>query len=134
MSKKRGYLDTMINEVFRGTGRQTGRGISNLVQREVANRIYDPNSKFRKAMGRFDITSTVKGSLKKAYGIIDLFVEEYSLERTLFQREVYISRDVRKIDMKLVHIERLVSSEEDEMELQGLLAFWKDVKDQLKIK
>ena len=68
---KRGYLETMIWETFRGTGRQTGRGISKLFQREVANRVYDPNSKFRKKMQNFTITSTLKGSLKKMYEIID---------------------------------------------------------------
>lgn len=133
MSKK-GLLDTMVYEVFRGTGRQTGRGISNLVQREIANRIYDPKSKFRKAMDRFDITSTVKGSLKKAYGIIDLFYEEYALERTMFQREVYLNRDVRKIEIKIKHIERISNSEEDDMEIIGLKAFWNDIKADLNVK
>lgn len=127
----RGFLETMVYETFRGTGRQTGRGISNLVQREVANRIYDPKSKFRKAMNRYDITSTLKGSLKKTYSIIDLFIEEYTLERTLFQKEVYLKRDVRKIDMKINNIERLIRNEDDQFEYEQCLLFWEDVKKEI---
>ena len=120
---KRSYLETMVWETFRGTGRQTGRGISKLFQREIANRVYDPNSKFRKKMQSFTITSTLKGSLKKMYEIIDLFYEEYNIEKTLLQKSFYLDTDVKRIERKLAHIERLVRNESDEFELEDCVNF-----------
>lgn len=125
---KRGYLETMVWETFRGTGRQTGRGISKLFQREIANRVYDPNSKFRKKMQGFTITSTIKGSLKKMYEIIDLFYEEYKIEKTLLQKSFYLETDIKRIERKLSHIERLVRNENDEFELEECVSFWKTIK------
>ena len=128
---KRGYLETMVWETFRGTGRQTGRGISKLFQREIANRVYDPNSKFRKKMQNFTITSTVKGSLKKMYEIIDLFYEEYKLEKTIFQKSFYFDSDIRRIERKLLHIEKLIRNDEDEFELEECKLFWESIKKEL---
>ena len=128
---KRSYLETMVWETFRGTGRQTGRGISKLFQREIANRVYDPNSKFRKKMQSFTITSTLKGSLKKMYEIIDLFYEEYNIEKTLLQKSFYLDTDVKRIERKLAHIERLVRNESDEFELEDCVNFWNTIKSQV---
>jgi len=128
---KRGYLETMVWETFRGTGRQTGRGISKLFQREIANRVYDPNSKFRKKMQSFTITSTLKGSLKKMYEIIDLFYEEYNIEKTLLQKSFYLDTDIKRIERKLAHIERLVRNESDEFELEDCVNFWNTIKSQV---
>ena len=128
---KRGYLETMIWETFRGTGRQTGRGISKLFQREVANRVYDPNSKFRKKMQNFTITSTLKGSLKKMYEIIDLFYEEYKIEKTLLQKSMYIDSDIRRIERKLHHIKSLVRTEDDGFELEECNIFWNQIKSEI---
>ena len=128
---KRGYLETMVWETFRGTGRQTGRGISKLFQREIANRVYDPNSKFRKKMQNFTITSTLKGSLKKMYEIIDLFYEEYKIEKTLLQKSFYLDTDIKRIERKLQHIERLVRNESDEFELEDCVNFWKTIKSEV---
>lgn len=125
---KRGYLETMVWETFRGTGRQTGRGISKLFQREIANRVYDPNSKFRKKMQNFTITSTLKGSLKKMYEIIDLFYEEYKIEKTLLQKSFYLDTDIKRIETKLKHLERLVRNENDEFELEDCVNFWNTIK------
>ena len=128
---KRSYLETMVWETFRGTGRQTGRGISKLFQREIANRVYDPNSKFRKKMQSFTITSTLKGSLKKMYEIIDLFYEEYNIEKTLLQKSFYLDTDVKRIERKLAHIERLVRNESDEFELEDCVNFWNTIKSEV---
>lgn len=128
---KRGYLETMVWETFRGTGRQTGRGISKLFQREIANRVYDPNSKFRKKMQSFTITSTLKGSLKKMYEIIDLFYEEYKIEKTLLQKSFYLDTDIKRIETKLKHLERLVRNENDEFELEDCVNFWNTIKSEV---
>tara|TARA_R100000951_G_scaffold21563_1_gene17953 strand:+ start:115 stop:519 length:405 start_codon:yes stop_codon:yes gene_type:complete len=129
--KQRGLIDTMVYEVFRGTGRQTGRGISNLFQREIANRVYDPNSKFRKKMNNFTITSTVKGSLNKLYLIMDLFYEEYKQERTLFQKSFYCKSDIQKIDRKLLHTKHLIKTDIEQDDYDLCVEFWKSVKQEV---
>lgn len=134
-TKARGYnkegLDVLLWEVFRGTGRQTGRKISNEITRQISKRTVDSDSKFRKAMDRFEITATVRGSLNKAYKIIDLFQEEYTTSKAILQRTFYLKEDITKIDTKLKNIERVIFTDAEERAYQRCLDFWSDIKEQI---
>ena len=124
-------LDVLIWEIFRGTGRQTGRTLSKAVTKELSKRTIDSDSKFRKAMNKFEITSTLKGSLTKMYKIIDLFQEEYTTTKALLQKTWYLKEDIQLIETKLKHIGRLVFTEVDERTYNRCLDFWDDVKKEI---
>lgn len=124
-------MGVLIWEVFRGTGRQTGRTISKALTKEISKRTINSDSKFRKAMNRFEITSTLKGSLGKMYKVIDLFQEEYTTTKALLQATMYLKDDISLIDTKLKHCERLVFTETEEKALERCKEFWNDIKEQV---
>lgn len=124
-------MGVLIWEVFRGTGRQTGRTISKALTKEISKRTINSDSKFRKAMARFEITSTLKGSLGKMYKIIDLFQEEYTTTKALLQTAIYLNDDIKLIDTKLNHVERLVFTEAEEKALERCRNFWDDIKEEI---
>ena len=130
---KRTFTETLMRDFTRGLGRQGGFRTWKAVEKQVAKRVVDPNSKFRKKMQALTITSTLKGSLKKMYEIIDLFYEEYSIEKTLLQKSFYIDTDIKRIERKLEHLDRLVRNENDEFELEECIAFWNTIKSEVKI-
>lgn len=128
---KRTFTETLLRDFTRGLGRQGGFRTWKAVEKQVAKRVVDPNSKFRKKMQALTITSTLKGSLKKMYEIIDLFYEEYSIEKTLLQKSFYVDTDINRIERKLKHLDRLVRNEEDEFELEECIAFWNTIKQEV---
>ena len=136
MSKKQsGFqkdgMSVLVWEIFRGTGRQTGRTISKALTKEISKRTLDNDSKFRKAMNTFDITSTLKGSLNKMYKIIDLFYEEYTTTKAMLQRSIYLKDDVTLIESKLEHLERLIFTETEERAYNRCVEFWYEIKDKV---
>jgi hypothetical protein len=131
---KRTFTETLMRDFTRGLGRQGGFRTWKAIEKQVANRVVDPNSKFRKKMQTLSITSTMKGSLKKMYEIIDLFYEEYKIEKTLLQKSFYVDTDIKRIERKLTHLERLVRNENDEFELEDCVNFWNTIKEEVKSK
>jgi len=130
MAKRTG-LELFAMEFRKGFARMGGFRTWKTGEKLLADKIIDPNSKFRKAMRAYDITSTLKGSLKKAYRIIDLFIEEYQLEKRLVQKKWFLDADVKKIERKLQNIERLIRNEDDEFEYEACIAFWAEVKSEI---
>jgi hypothetical protein len=131
---KRTFTETLMRDFTRGLGRQGGFRTWKAIEKQVANRVVDPNSKFRKKMQTLSITSTMKGSLKKMYEIIDLFYEEYKIEKTLLQKSFYVDTDIKRIERKLTHLERLIRNENDEFELEDCVNFWNTIKEEVKSK
>ena len=131
---KRTFTETLMRDFTRGLGRQGGFRTWKAIEKQVANRVVDPNSKFRKKMQTLSITSTMKGSLKKMYEIIDLFYEEYKIEKTLLQKSFYVDTDIKRIERKLTHLERLIRNEIDEFELEDCVNFWNTIKEEVKSK
>jgi len=135
LKKKTGFhkdgLDVLVWEIFRGTGRQTGRTLSKAVTEQISKRTIDSDSKFRKAMDKFEITATLKTSLNKMYKIIDLFQEEYTTTKAVLQKTWYLKQDVKLIDTKLRNIERLVFTEPEERALSRCIDFWDDIKGEI---
>jgi len=131
---KRTFTETLMRDFTRGLGRQGGFRTWKAIEKQVANRVVDPNSKFRKKMQTLSITSTMKGSLKKMYEIIDLFYEEYKIEKTLLQKSFYVDTDIKRIERKLTHLERLIRNENDEFELEDCVNFWNTIKQEVKSK
>tara|TARA_R110000823_G_scaffold223613_1_gene351710 strand:+ start:514 stop:930 length:417 start_codon:yes stop_codon:yes gene_type:complete len=127
-------LEVLAWEVFRGTGRQTGRQISKSLTKELAKKTLNNGSKFRKAMDKFEITASLKTTLNKMYKIIDLFEEEYTTTQAILQKTWYLKDDVKLIEKKLRHTERLVFTDTEENAYKRCLRFWGDIKNQIMLK
>ncbi len=125
-------LEVLVWEVFRGTGRQTGRDLSKTINKQIQKRTLDSGSKFRKAMQRFEITGTLRGSLNRMYKAIDLFEEEYTTTKAILQRSIYMEDDIKLIEKKLQHCERLVFSDTEENAYIRCLNFWEDIREQVR--
>lgn len=134
MAKQKSFTDILFRDFTRGLGRQGGFRTWKGVEKAVAKRVIDPNSKFRKKMNSLSITSTVKGSLTKMYEIMDLFFEEYQLEKTLLQKSWYAKSDVQKIDRKLLHIKHLIKKSEEQEDYDLCVNFWNNIKRELYVK
>lgn len=124
-------LDVLVWEVFRGTGRQTGRQISKQLGKQLQKKTIDNSSKFRKAMDKFEITGSLKTTLNRCYKIIDLFEEEYTTTQAFLQKEWYLKDDIKLIEKKLRHAERLVFSDTEENAYERCLRFWDEIKEQV---
>jgi hypothetical protein len=124
-------LHILVWEVFRGTGRQTGRDLSKTITSQLQKRTLDSKSKFRRAMDKFQLTGTLKGSLNNVYKIIDLFEEEYTTTRAFLQVSWYLQDDVKLIEKKIQHLQRLVFTEQDERAYERCAEFWMDVRDKI---
>ena len=131
---KKDGLDVLVWEIFRGTGRQTGRQIAKEVNKQIAKRTIDNASKFRKAMDKFEITGTLRGSLNRMYKVIDLFEEEYTTTKAFLQRTMFMEDDIKLIDKKMQHMQRLVFTDTEERALERCMDFWMDVRDQIRTK
>lgn len=127
-------LDVMVWEVFRGTGRQGGRIIAKSTEKQLKKKILNDSSKFRKAMEKFEITGSLKTSLNRMYKIIDLFEEEYTTNKAFLQSTWYLKDDIKLIEKKLSHVERLVFEDTEERAYERCLRFWDDVKEQIMLK
>lgn len=125
---KKDGLEVLIWEIFRGTGRQTGRHISKTLTDQLSKRTIDNKSKFRKAIEKFEITASLKTTLNKFYKIIDLFQEEYTTTKAIFQRNWYLEADIALIEKKLQHAERLIFTDTEERAYNRCLKFWDDIK------
>lgn len=124
-------FDILGWEMFRGSGRQAGRQITKAITKELQKKTLDSNSKFRKAMDKFEITASLKTTLNKMYKIIDLFEEEYTTTGALLQKAWYLKDDVALIEKKLRHTERLVFTDTEERAYERCLRFWDDVKEEI---
>ena len=127
-------LSIMMWEVFRGTGRQGGRMIAKSTEKQLKKKILNDSSKFRKAMDKFEITASLKTSLNKMYKVIDLFQEEYTTNKAFLQETWYLKDDIKLIDKKLRHVERLVFTDTEENAYERCLRFWDDIKEEIMLK
>lgn len=128
---KKDGLDVLVWEIFRGTGRQTGRQISKAAGKQLQKKVLDNSSKFRKAMDKFEITGSLKTTLNRMYKIIDLFEEEYTTNKAFLQSSWYLKDDIKLIEKKLRHTERLVFSDTEERAYERCLRFWDDIKKEI---
>ena len=127
--KKDGF-DVLIWEIFRGTGRQTGRKISNVVGRQLEKQILDNKSPFRKQIERFTLPGTFNGAKTKMYTIIDSFYNEYVTTKAIFQKTMYLKEDIEFIERKFLMLERLIETDAHERAYERLIKDWVDYKEQ----
>lgn len=124
-------FDILVWEVFRGAGRQTGRQVAKEINKQISKRTLETDSKFRKAMERFEITASLRTSLNKMYKIMDLFQEEYTTTKAFLQRTMYLQDDIKLIEKKLQHCERLIFTDTEENAYERCLRFWDSIKEEV---
>ena len=96
----RGLLETLGRDFSRGLGRQAGFRTWKQLEKEVAKKVIDPNSKFRKQIQKFTLPGKPKLAIEKLWTLIDSFIEEYEKNTSLFQNN-FKESDVEFIDKKL---------------------------------
>jgi hypothetical protein len=131
---KKDGLDILIWEIFRGTGRQTGRQLSNGLVKEVKKRTIDDKSNFRAHMDRLKMPGTFRGGLSKMNQTIDLFIHEYESTKAVLQKTWYLESDITAIERKLRNLQILVGSDRDEIQFERLVSYWNEVKQEIRNK
>jgi len=93
-------------------GRQAGFRTWKQLEKEVAKKVIDPNSKLRKHIQKFTLPGKPKAAVDKVWTLIALFEEEYDSNSSLFQSN-YMLGDIEFINKKISAIERLCATQDD---------------------
>jgi hypothetical protein len=125
MSKS--LLNTLGRQITLGFGRQIGYRSAKQVEKEIAKKVIDPNSKFRKHIQKFTLTGNPKLAIQKMWTLIDSFMEEYEVKNSLFQSN-YKLGDIEFIEKKLDRINQMNLSEDDKDNFQHLQRIWLNLK------
>ena len=125
MSKS--LLNTLGRQITLGFGRQIGYRSAKQIEKEIAKKVIDPNSKFRKHIQKFTLPGNPKSAIQKMWTLIDGFMEEYEVNNSLFQSN-YKQGDIEFIEKKLDRINQMNLSEDDEDNFQHLQKIWLNLK------
>jgi hypothetical protein len=106
------FISTLGRNFATGLGRQAGFRTWKQLEKEVAKKVIDPNSKLRKHIQKFTLPGTAKVAVSKVWTLITLFEEEYGDNSSMFQ-QTYILGDVEFITKKITAIERLCVTQDD---------------------
>jgi hypothetical protein len=98
----------------------------------LGKKIYNPKSKFRKKMERFELTGEFNGSIKKLRTLIEIFYEEYKInDLPLIQLGIYINKDINVINNKVEFLINYIRTEEQRNDYDIMVDMWNDIKSQL---
>jgi hypothetical protein len=125
MSKS--LLNTLGRQITLGFGRQIGYRSAKQIEKEIAKKVIDPNSKFRKHIQKFTLPGNPKSAIQKMWTLIDGFMEEYEVNNSLFQSN-YKQGDIEFIEKKLDRIHQMNLSEDDDDNFQHLQKIWLNLK------
>ena len=125
MSKS--LLNTLGRQITLGFGRQIGYRSAKQIEKEIAKKVIDPNSKFRKHIQKFTLPGNPKSAIQKMWTLIDAFMEEYEVNNSLFQSN-YKQGDIEFIEKKLDRINQMNLSEDDDDNFQHLQKIWLNLK------
>ena len=125
MSKS--LMSTLTRQMALGFGRQFGYRGAKQFEKEIAKKVIDPNSKFRKTIQKFALPGNPKAAIQKMWTLIDAFMEEYEENNSLFQ-STYKEGDIDFIEKKLDRINQMNLSEDDSDNFQHLQKIWLNLK------
>jgi hypothetical protein len=120
-------LSTLGRQMAMGFGRQVGFRSAKQLEKEIAKKVIDPNSKFRKHIQRFTLPGNPKIAIQKMWTLIDGFTEEYETNSSLFQSN-YKEADVQFIESKLDRIHQMNLDNDSYDNFQHLQKFWLNLK------
>jgi 23S rRNA A1618 N6-methylase RlmF len=125
MSKS--LLNTLGRQITLGFGRQIGYRSAKQVEKEIAKKVIDPNSKFRKQIQKFTLPGNPKLAIQKMWTLIDGFMEEYEVNTSLFQSN-YKMGDIEFIQKKLDRVQQMKLSDNELDSLEHLISIWDTIK------
>ncbi len=120
-------MSTLTRQIALGFGRQVGFRSAKQVEKEIAKKIIDPNSKFRKHIQKFTLPGNPKSAIQKMWTLIDGFMEEYEGNTSLFQSN-YKEGDIEFIEKKLDRINQMNLSADEYDNFQHLQKVWLNLK------
>ena len=120
-------LTTLGRQMTLGFGRQIGYRGAKQLEKEVARKVIDPNSKFRKQIQKFELSGNTKTAIQKMWTLIDGFIEEYETDKSLFQSN-YKQCDVEFVERKLDRIYQMKMSEDDGDNFKHIQNIWLNIK------
>jgi 23S rRNA A1618 N6-methylase RlmF len=120
-------LSTLGRQMTLGFGRQIGYRGAKQLEKEVARKVIDPNSKFRKQIQKFQLSGNTKTAIQKMWTLIDGFIEEYETDKSLFQSN-YKQGDIDFIERKLDRIHQMKMSEDEEDNFNHIQNIWLNLK------
>jgi hypothetical protein len=120
-------MDTLARDFVRGVGRQAGFRTWKQLEKEMAKKVIDPNSKLRKHIQKFTLPGKAKSAVEKVWTLIALFEEEYDSNTSMFQHTFMLS-DIEFIDKKISAIERLCITDDDMDLYEHLKNMWNKLK------
>jgi hypothetical protein len=125
MSKS--LISTLGRNIVMGAGRQIGfRGIKQ-IEKELAKKVIDPNSKFRKQIQRFTLPGKPKTAIEKLWTLIDGFMEEYENNTSMFQ-QTYKQGDIEFIEKKMDRIFLMNMNDDEQDSFEHLQKVWANIK------
>jgi hypothetical protein len=122
-------LSTLSRQVALGFGRQVGFRSAKQLEKEIAKKVIDPNSKFRKTIQKFQLPGNPKLAIQKMWSLVDGFMEEYETNNSMFQIN-YKQGDVDFIEKKFDRIVQMNLSDDDTDNLNHLQSVWNNLKTQ----
>ena len=120
-------FDALTCDFVRGVGRQAGFRTWKQLEKEVAKKIIDPNSKFRKQIQKFELSGNTKSAIQKMWTLIDGFSQEYSEDKSIFQ-STYKQSDIEFIERKLDRISQMKMTENEEDNFLHIQKVWSNIK------
>jgi hypothetical protein len=125
----------MLNGFLWGLTRGVGNTASKRTTEYIGKKLYDPKSKFRKRIERFDLGGDFSSGKRKMFTLIDGFHEEYIMNRDslpVFQIGNYQLIDIKMIETKLRMFEYLITNEENQRsQYESVVNYWNMVKNEL---
>jgi 23S rRNA A1618 N6-methylase RlmF len=121
------FGSTLGRELLRGFGRQVGFRSARQLEKEVAKKVIDPNSKFRKYIQKFELPGNPKSAIQKLWTLIDGFEEEYLENKSLFQSNYKIG-DIEFIQKKLDRVQQMKLSDNELDSFEHLTSIWDTIK------
>lgn len=120
-------MNTLTRQMALGFGRQFGYRGAKQLEKEIAKKVIDPNSKFRKHIQRFALPGKPKTAIEKMWTLIDGFMEEYENTNSLFQSN-YKEADIEFIEKKLDRITQMNLSDDELDNFTHLQKTWLNLK------
>jgi len=125
---KNNFLNSLVN----GLGRKTGFTASSRLTEGLGKKIYNPKSKFRKKMERFELTGEFNSSIKKLRTLMEVFYEEYFInDLPAFQLGIYLENDIKVIENKVQFITNYITSDEQQNDYEVMVNMWNNIKSKL---
>ena len=120
-------LKVIGHDIARGFGRQIGFRSARQLEKEIAKKVIDPNSSFRKQIQKFQLSGNTKTAIQKMWTLIDGFIEEYENNTSMFQSN-YKQGDIEFIERKLDRIYQMKMTEDDEDNFNHIQNIWLNLK------